>query len=504
MPASAAIAATVSGRSPEITFSSTPWAEELDRLACVRPQPLGEDDEAERPRALGIERPVRRREREHPPAAPRLLLGLLARAEHLRRPEDVARSAEPKRAPAPLRRERHLLGDGLRLARPLDADRLERRVPGRCARGVARERLLELVLGHARRGREPDDPQSGLCQGARLVEADDVDRGQRFDRVQLLGQRAVPRHPHRRDRVSDAREQDQAFRDERDDGGDGGRHGGVERRVPPPQRVAEHDAERDEHAREDDEQPVQRALERRARVAELLRLAGELDRVAVLAHGGDAVCPRALDREGARADLLAAAARDRRRLAGQDRLVDEQAFAPLERPVGDDLVARLEPDEISLDNLLDRDAALLAVADDEPGRSDERGEPVERPLRPYLLRDPDAGVRDEDDEEQRVLGVPEGERQHAEEEQDQVEEREDVGTDDARVRAARMGRSGRPRRQPPGGLLLGEPARRCGDRRHTVSVASDVGFDFARVDRHCRRLHQRSRHNLLTASLAKP
>jgi hypothetical protein len=44
------------------------------------------------------------------------------------------------------------------------------------------------------------------------------------------------------------------------------------------------------------------------------------------------------------------------------------------------------------------------------GRRDERSEPVERPLRPQLLRDADCRVSDEDPEEERILPLAEDER----------------------------------------------------------------------------------------------
>ena len=210
------------------------------------------------------------------------------------------------------------------------------------------------------RAGDVDDPQRGLGQGAGLVEADDIDGGERLDRVQLLRQRAPPRHPQRGDRVGEAGEQDQPFRDERDDGGDRGRHRGVQRRVPVPERVPEHDAERHHHGDEHEQELVQGALERRARVAEGARLARQPRGVAVRADRGDRVGADALDRERSGAHGVAGLARDRLGLAGEDRLVDAQRFRLLERAVGDDLVAGADPDEIADDELLHRNDPRLA------------------------------------------------------------------------------------------------------------------------------------------------
>jgi len=80
---------------------------------------------------------------------------------------------------------------------------------------------------------------------------------------------------------------------------------------------------------------------------------------------------------------------------------------------------------------------LLATADDRRGRRNESSEPVKRVLGPHLLDDPDRRVRDQDAEEEGVPPVAERERDGAEGEQDQVEDREDIRANDACVRAAR-------------------------------------------------------------------
>src|SRR5207237_1019016 len=139
--------------------------------------------------------------------------------------------------------------------------------------------------------------------------------------------------------VGDADEQDQALRHHRHDGGDGRRARVAEPRVPPGERDADDDAERDHDPDEDEEEPVDGALERRARVAERARLAGDARRVARGADGGDGVGAYAFDDERARADAFPLRARDRLRLPGQDRLVERQSLALDEHAVGRDLVA---------------------------------------------------------------------------------------------------------------------------------------------------------------------
>ena len=151
----AAIAATVSGRSPESTFSSTPCAlEELDRLARLGPQ---RSARTTRPRARARRRagPGRarlargRRRRATPPSRRAASLGARARAppsgKQLGRAEDVARR---RRAAVPLQRRREENGtsslERARLGRDTRsaiASSVALRTPR--ARRVAAERVRE-------------------------------------------------------------------------------------------------------------------------------------------------------------------------------------------------------------------------------------------------------------------------------------------------------------------------------------------------------------------------
>ena len=104
MPASRAIDATVSGRSPESTFSSTPCAANHSTVAArLRPQALGEDHQPLRTRAALGE--LGRRLRTRVPAAPpsprrRPSPSEPVEVEVLGRAEDVADAADPLRAEA--------------------------------------------------------------------------------------------------------------------------------------------------------------------------------------------------------------------------------------------------------------------------------------------------------------------------------------------------------------------------------------------------------------------
>src|SRR5205814_368125 len=93
--------------------------------------------------------------------------------------------------------------------------------------------------------------------------------------------------------------------------------------------------------------------------------------------------------------------------------------------------------------------AVCTVAYDHRLGRDQRGKPVEGTLGTDLLKRPDRDVRDQDPEEERILPGSERDRQHAEEEENPVRDRQRVGADDARVAAARtLPRQLAPRPQP--------------------------------------------------------
>ena len=153
-PASRAIAATVSGRSPESTSSSTPCASRYSTVSRARPQPLADHDDPERVqvgrrallRSNVAEVGRRRADRDHAPTPGRLRLGTLLQPverEELRRAEDVpvahrsrARSSGGSTRTAPRPRD-------ARLDRERRANRIECRGAARRARrrsGRARSR----------------------------------------------------------------------------------------------------------------------------------------------------------------------------------------------------------------------------------------------------------------------------------------------------------------------------------------------------------------------------
>ena len=75
--------------------------------------------------------------------------------------------------------------------------------------------------------------------------------------------------------------------------------------------------------------------------------------------------------------LVAERARDRVGLAGQHRLVELQRARLEQAAVGDHLLARLEPDRVALDDVVDRHRDRLAVAQHAGARGDEQRQAVE-------------------------------------------------------------------------------------------------------------------------------
>ena len=174
--------------------------EERDRLACVGPQALSEQDEAERlnvdwkmsartrwcPESIGFGRaptPVPRRR------LPRALVqpATVGVSEPLGRPEHQFLVAEVERAPTMPGRN----GTCATTRRPGISARPAWQSPraSGCATArwrhkceLTRKRGLVLAL----RRHQPDQPQRRLGERAGLVGTEDIDRGQRLDRVELL------------------------------------------------------------------------------------------------------------------------------------------------------------------------------------------------------------------------------------------------------------------------------------------------------------------------------
>ena len=166
-------------------------------------------------------------------------------------------------------------------------------------------------------------------------------------------------------------------------------------------------------------------------------LGSELAGVGVVADGRRLEAARAGDDEAAGEHLVAGLLVDRIRLAGEQGLVDLERGGRTDDAVGGDLVTGAELDEVVEHDVVDRDLARLAVADDAHPWLAEHRELVERALGAHLLDDADERVAHEDDAEQRVLRMPDREDHHEQHAQDGVEAREDVRPQDLAEGATR-------------------------------------------------------------------
>ena len=197
---------------------------------------------------------------------------------------------------------------------------------------------------------------------------------------------------------------------------------------------------RDQQPRHDPQDLVDPAPQLRTREAEPPPLLGELRRVRLRAdtRGPEPSAPRRDERP--REHLVARRLDHGLGLAGQQRLVDLERGGLEHLAVDHDLIARLELEHVVEDDLGERHLADLAVADDPRVRRRQHRQRVERPLRAQLLVDPDAGVRDQHEPEQRVLDRADDQGHHQERAEQRVEPREDVGSDDLPDRARGDGR----------------------------------------------------------------
>ena len=308
---------------------------------------------------------------------------------------------------------------------------------------------------------ERDHARLGLGERARLVRAHHIHRRERLDRVQLLREHAAPRDLVRGHGGGEVDQQDQPLRHEADDtrgyrldpcfvgvnAGD--------------DRDRQRDRERYRSGDDPQQQPVVRALQRRARVAEAARRRGQLRGTAVVADCGRLEQRTAFDDERTGPHRLPAIAHHRFGLAGEVSLIERQPIGLDQRPVRHDLVARRQPHEVVGDHLLDGHATIHPVAHHQCVGRHQRREPVELALGADLLEGPDRDVRHQDPEEQRIPPRRERDRENPEHEQDRVGDGQRVRTDDARVRTARPLRCLPPARgQTPAGLDAGQPPRR--------------------------------------------
>ena len=138
------------------------------------------------------------------------------------------------------------------------------------------------------------------------------------------------------------------------------------------QRVAKDGPECDHQHHRRVKHAVDRALERRAWVAECPCLAGDTCRKAVLPDGGDAVAAGSLDDERARPYVLAGAPGGGLGLPGQDRFVEPEVPGAEQRAVGHELIPRRQPHHVVEHHLIGRNFARNALALDRRAGGDQQ------------------------------------------------------------------------------------------------------------------------------------
>ena len=162
------------------------------------------------------------------------------------RPARAGSVVEGDAGPLPARRERHLERDVPRRAAArcaCSASAVGLRAP-RLAANAPSQRVHVALAGAGER-HDLLDRERAVGERAGLVEADDVDAGQRLDRVQALDERAAAADARGGDREDEARQQHEALGHERDDARGGRRDGLAQGHVVRAQRVQEQDRDRD-------------------------------------------------------------------------------------------------------------------------------------------------------------------------------------------------------------------------------------------------------------------
>ena len=357
----------------------------------------------------------------------------LRRAEHEHDPLRAA--VELDRTPAPRGAEGHLR-DWPRAVRGL-AERLRER-PGRLVLlgGGDRERAqpVGVALGSGRPAQLlQGEPVGGERAG--LVEADHVDVVEGLDGVDVLHDRSGAGDAQRADGGDDGHRQQQPNGDH---GGDG-RGRGLERLAEPAVLEVELDEERGREEEGEEQQHAQQAPEaqhqRRGPSHDLTRGGRQPHHVGLGADALRLVVAVAGHAEAARVELGAGSARDRLRLAGQQRLVELGAVRD-QRPVRHDLVAGHQMQQVALDDLLRGDGALDSVADHGRLWRGERAKAAQPPGRDELLQRGDGDVGGDDGaDEEAVAELADGDQREDHRAERDVEEGQRVAADDVAVAA---------------------------------------------------------------------
>ena len=446
--------------------------EEAERVGRVGADLLVEHDERGGFERVGqpfsVERRFGSHEKEDAPAVGGQSLepGAHRIVDRALEPHHVGRADDPRplvgersRAPLAGRRERHrAITRPSRRSRERLAERLHRGVAVLIGRkGTQRvgdhvvmpERLERVELHHA------------LGQRARLVEHHDVDARQAFDRGKLLYQHPPARERDRRDREREARQQHQSFRDHCDHTGDHTGDGVPVRVGRGELAECEQDRRREERVLHELQDAIRAVHELGVHEREATCFGGEAPRVGIGADPRRLETARARHHDAPRQHLVAGLLAHRLRLTREQRLVELETVGGTRDPVGHELVARPDLEQVVEHHVGDRNLPYLPVAHHAGARRRHDGEAVEGSLGPPLLADTEQGVDDQHEAEKTVLRGAEHEDQHEHGRENRVEARQEIRARDLTQRTARalVGGIDQPASHTIGDLGRGEPFR---------------------------------------------
>src|ERR1022692_3132048 len=186
-----------------------------------------------------------------------------------------------------------------------------------------------------------------------------------------------------------------------------------------------------------------------------------------------------LAHERTRTQLIADTVANRLGLAAQDRLVHAQIAGRQHPPIGDELIARLDDDEITQHHPLDPNKPLDPLTAHASMWRHQHRQAIEGTLRADLLRDPNPSVRNDHTQKQRIAPITENQRHRTKASENRVENRQHIGADNARVRTTRNATRPGIAAAPSRGLVLSQ-ARLLTLRRPDVWITTGRSPDGCR------------------------
>ena len=292
-------------------------------------------------------------------------------------------------------------------------------------------------------GNNLDAPHANTAggQGASLVEAQAVHAREDLDGGKFLHEHTAARQRRRADREVHGRQEHQALRNHADHRGDR-EHEGLTPVSPvaagdPILRVEGQDDDGKQHDGDDLQHPIDRRLDLRDRTREGAGLFGQALRVDALTDSRGHHAASTGDDTRASQQLIALLFLHRARLAGQERLIDFEARRGQDRAVHAHLIAERQIDDIVEHDVTCGNDRQGAVTQNGRLRSIHDSERVEGSLGTQLRHDADHRVDDHHAAENAITQVAEQKHDHGRRDDDRVEQRQHVLSNNRRHRAGR-------------------------------------------------------------------